>query len=204
MLDHLFDDRNRAVSFGTVAERYERYRSGYPDEMVDDLVSAGPRTALDVGCGTGKLSAALMGRGVTVLGVDPDERMAEIARKRGLPVEIASFEDWDDRGRQYDLITSGHAWHWVEPTVGRDKATRLLGPGGAIARCWNYHAVEQALLSRFADAYSRCAPGLQVIGQDPSSLPDVVDPFAALPSSPRQAVAHTSGLARCRPRSGWG
>ena len=54
MLEHLFDDRDRAVSFGTVAERYERYRSGYPDQMVDDLVSTGPRTALDVWIRHGK------------------------------------------------------------------------------------------------------------------------------------------------------
>ena len=180
MLDHLFDDRDRALSFGAVAERYDRYRSGYPDEMVDDLVAAGPRTALDVGCGTGKLATALLSRGVDVVGVDPDERMAAIARQHGVPVEVASFEDWDDQGRHYDLITSGHAWHWVEPTVGRDKATRLLSPGGSVARCWSYHAVDPQLLSKFEDAYRRCAPGLQVIGQDPSDLPDVGDPFADL------------------------
>ena len=120
MLEHLFDDRDRALTFGAVAERYDRYRSGYPDEMVDDLVAAGPRTALDVGCGTGKLAKALLSRGVDVVGIDPDERMAAIARQHGVPVEVASFEDWDDQGRHYDLITSGHAWHWVEPTVGRD------------------------------------------------------------------------------------
>ncbi len=179
-LEDLFADRDRAVSFGTVAERYDRYRSGYPDEMVDDLVAAGPRTALDVGCGTGKLATALLKRGVEVLGVDPDERMATIALQHGVPVEIATFEEWDDKGRTFDLITSGHAWHWVEPTIGRERATQILTPGGAIARCWNYHVVERELLAKFEDAYRQCAPGIQVIGRDPSDLPDAEDPFAAL------------------------
>jgi SAM-dependent methyltransferase len=181
-LEDLFGERDRAVSFGTIAQRYDRYRSGYPEEMIDDLVAMGPRTALDVGCGTGKLAAALMNHGVEVLGVDPDERMATLARQRGVPVEIATFEEWDDKGRTFDLITSGHAWHWIEPTVGRKRATQLTAPGGAIARCWNYHVVDHKLLTRFEHAYRQYAPSAQVIGRDPSSRPDAEDPFATLPA----------------------
>jgi len=180
-LEGFSGDRDRATSFGSVAERYDHYRSGYPSEMVDELVATRPRTALDVGCGTGKLARALMTRGVDVLGIDPDERMAAIARRHGVPVEVAPFEDWDDRGRTFDLITSGHAWHWIDPTIGRERATGLLRPGGAIARCWNYHAVEQTLLTQFEDAYRRCAPGIHVVGRDPSAVPDAEDPFAKLP-----------------------
>lgn len=181
-LENLFGDRDRATSFGRIAERYDRYRSGYPNEMVDDLVAAGPRTALDVGCGTGKLARALMMRGVHVLGVDPDERMAAIAQRHGVPVEVAMFEEWDDKRRAFDLITSGHAWHWIDPTIGRQRATQLLRPAGAIARCWNYHAVDEPLLARFEAAYRRCAPGIQVIGRDPSTLPDDDNSFAASPA----------------------
>jgi len=131
-LEGLFGDRDRATSFGSVAERYDRYRSGYPDELVDDLLAMGPRTALDVGCGTGKLARVLMARGVEVLGVDPDARMAAIAQRHGVPVEVAPFEDWDDRGRTFDLITSGHAWHWIDPRVGPRRVAELLRPGTAL------------------------------------------------------------------------
>jgi len=181
-LEGLFGDRHRASSFGSVAKRYDRYRSGYPNELVDDLVATRPRSALDVGCGTGKLARALITRGVDVLGVDPDERMAAIARQHGVPVEVATFENWDAHGRTFDLITSGHAWHWIDPKLGQERATQLLRPGAAIARCWNYHAVDEPLLADFEDAYRRCAPGIQVIGRDPSALPDGDDPLTALPA----------------------
>jgi len=53
---------------------------------------------LDVGCGTGKAAVALARCGLSVLGVDPDERMADIARDRGIAVEIAAFETWRTPG----------------------------------------------------------------------------------------------------------
>jgi SAM-dependent methyltransferase len=177
-LEELFGDRDRAVGFGAVAERYEQYRSGYPDSLIADLVSSGCRTALDVGCGTGKLAVALHRSGVHVLGVDPDERMAAVARRHGVPVEVSGFERWADGGRSFDLVTSGHAWHWIDPAPGLAKVARLLVPGGLIARCWNYHAVDDELLSEFRQAYHRFAPGVDVIGSDASVLPKPDDPFA--------------------------
>ena len=51
----------RALSFGAVASAYERYRPGYPDELVDEVLAyAGRpvRTALEVGAGTGKATRA--------------------------------------------------------------------------------------------------------------------------------------------------
>jgi 2-polyprenyl-3-methyl-5-hydroxy-6-metoxy-1,4-benzoquinol methylase len=100
-----------AGSFGSVAERYDRFRPGYPDALIDDLIGLRPLDVLDVGCGTGKVAVALAERGVRVLGVEPDAQMASVARGHGIPVEVACFEDWDDAGRRFDLITSGHAWH---------------------------------------------------------------------------------------------
>ena len=52
---------------------------------------------LDVGCGTGKVARELSARGLEVLGVELDERMAAIARGHGIEVELGAFEDWDDR-----------------------------------------------------------------------------------------------------------
>lgn len=47
----------RALSFGVVAEAYERFRPGYPVELFDMVMAyAGHpvRTALEIGAGTGK------------------------------------------------------------------------------------------------------------------------------------------------------
>ena len=114
-LEGLHGDRDRAASFGSLAEQYDRFRPSYPRALIDDLVALGPGKVLDVGCGTGKVARALTDRGVDVLGVEPDERMARVARRHGIPVELASFETWDPAGRTFDLLTAGHAWHWVDP-----------------------------------------------------------------------------------------
>lgn len=177
-LDGLHGDRDRAESFGSVAERYDRYRPGYPDSLIDDLLAQGPSRAVDVGCGTGKLAVRLMQRGVHVLGIEPDGRMAEVARGHGVPVELATFEAWEPAGRRFDLLTAGHSWHWVDPLVGLQKAAAVLEPGGTIALLWNYHAVDGPLLEAFEDAYRTHAPELDVVGRDPSGAPDI-DPFRA-------------------------
>jgi SAM-dependent methyltransferase len=173
----LHDDRDRAESFGSVAELYDRLRPGYPAVFIDDLVALGRTSAVDVGCGTGKVARPLMQRGLQVLGVEPDEAMAAVARRHGIPLEVARFETWDAAGRTFDLLTAGHAWHWVDPVAGLAKAASVLVPGGTVALFWNYHVLDASLVEAFADVYAAHAPGLAVIGADPTGSPDV-DPFS--------------------------
>jgi SAM-dependent methyltransferase len=167
-LGGLHGDRDRAGSFGSDAERYDRYRPDYPPALFDELLSRRPVSALDVGCGTGKVAVPLQERGLSVLGVEPDVRMAEVARRHRVPVEVASFESWEPAGRTYDLVTAGHSWHWIDPAVGLAKAASITVPGGVIALFWNFHVVDETLLTSFDDVYRAHAPELTVIGHDPS------------------------------------
>jgi SAM-dependent methyltransferase len=168
-LDGLHGERDRAESFGSAAEQYDRYRPGYPPALIDELLSGSPANALDVGCGTGKVAVSLMRRGLPVLGVEPDTRMAEVAQRHHVPVEVASFESWEPAGRTFDLVTAGHSWHWVDPVIGLAKAASIMVPGGTIALFWNYHVLDGTLLAAFDDAYRAHAPELTVVGQDPSA-----------------------------------
>jgi SAM-dependent methyltransferase len=158
MLHH---DRARAGSFGEDAERYDRARPGYPSALVDALLTAVPSEVLDVGCGTGIAGRLLSGRGCRVLGVDPDPRMAAIARRHGLAVEIGTFDDWDAAGRRFDLVTSAQAWHWVDPSVRAMKAATVLRPGGRIGLFWNKGVHSVDLKRRFDAVYDRHAPELK-------------------------------------------
>jgi ubiquinone/menaquinone biosynthesis C-methylase UbiE len=47
---------------------------------------------LDVGCGTGRLAAALHDRGSRAWGVDPSAEMVEVAKKRGVNAKVARAE----------------------------------------------------------------------------------------------------------------
>src|SRR5271156_6230565 len=112
--------RQVAESFGLDAERYARPRPSYPD-------------VLDVGCGTGITARQFQAAGCRVLGVDPDARMADFARRTGGEAEVATFEAWESAGREFDAVVAGQAWHWVDPVAGAAKAAQVLRPGGRLA-----------------------------------------------------------------------
>jgi SAM-dependent methyltransferase len=162
----LFEDRVRAESFGSVAGLYDRARPIYPAELVDALASDGARRVLDVGCGTGIAGALFAARGCAVTGVEVDVRMAAVARTKGLEVEVASFEDWDDRGRRFELLISAQAWHWIEPRAGAAKAAAVLSAGGRIACFWNLGDPPAHVRERLDPVYDRLGPrlaGLSVV-----------------------------------------
>jgi SAM-dependent methyltransferase len=130
--------RQVAESFGLDADRYDRARPRYPDAMVQRIVAASPGPdVLDVGTGTGIAGRQFQAAGCRVLGVDPDARMADLARRYGIEVEVATLEEWDSGGREFDAVIAGQAWHWVDPVAGAAKAAQVLRPGGRLAVFWN-------------------------------------------------------------------
>jgi SAM-dependent methyltransferase len=153
-----YADRARAGSFGEDAAQYDRGRPTYPAQMIDDLMAEGPADAVDVGCGTGIVARLLLARGCRVVGVEADPRMASVAQQRGVDVEVARFEEWDDCGRRFDLLTSGQAWHWVEPEAGIRKAASVLRPGGRLALFWNGLTLPNEVLEAISPIYRRLAP----------------------------------------------
>jgi SAM-dependent methyltransferase len=151
--------REAAESFGVDAERYDRARPSYPDALIQRVVAAAPaREFLDVGCGTGIGARQYRAAGCTVLGVDADERMAEVARRSGIEVEIGKFEDWDAKGRSFDAVVAGQAWHWVDPVKGAAKAAQVLRPGGLLAVYWHIFDPPADVGRAFDDALHRVAP----------------------------------------------
>ena len=88
--------------FDAVAEAYETVRPGYPDELVDAACAIGALArgslTLEIGCGTGKLTEALVERGLRVEAVDPGPSMIALARRRtghsrAVTFHVGRFED---------------------------------------------------------------------------------------------------------------
>ncbi|NDU73931.1 methyltransferase domain-containing protein [Actinomadura sp. DSM 109109] len=151
--------REIAESFGSDAERYDRARPRYPDALVKRVVAASPGPhVLDVGCGTGIEARQFQAAGCTVLGVEPDERMAAFARSGGLEVEVATFESWGAAGREFDAVIAGTAWHWVDPVAGAVKAARVLRPDGRLAAFWHVFELPPSVADAFAAVYRRVVP----------------------------------------------
>jgi SAM-dependent methyltransferase len=148
-----------AESFGTNAQRYDHARPRYPDALVARIIAGSPGLeVLDVGCGTGIAARQFQAAGATVLGVEPDARMAEFARANGLPVEVATFEAWQPSGRRFDAVIAGQSWHWVDPVAGAVKAAEVLRPEGRLAIFGHVFELPAEVAEPFAAAFRRVAP----------------------------------------------
>jgi SAM-dependent methyltransferase len=169
--EDLYLDRARADSFGAAARVYDARRPRYPAQLIDDLLTQGARTALDVGAGTGIASQQLLEKGVNVLAVEPDPRMAEVARGKGIPVEIGTFETWDPAERRFDLVVFGQSFHWVNPDIALPKAHRLLSSGGRLGLMWNRLDPTHPTHSDLAEIYrDYMEPGSPLFGSSSNGL----------------------------------
>lgn len=151
--------REVAESFGIDPQRYDRARPRYPDALITRIIATSPgRDVLDIGCGTGIEARQFQEAGSTVLGIDPDDRMAEFARGTGVEVETCTFEAWDPAGRTFDTVVAGQAWHWVDPVAGPAKAAQVLRPGGRIAVFGHAFDAPGEVTRALAAAYAEVAP----------------------------------------------
>lgn len=131
----------RALSFGAVAEAYERHRPGYPAEIVTLIVAPAigqVSRAIEIGGGTGKATRVVAAAGIEVVASEPDEAMLGVLAREcaGLPVQpvCAALEDLDVRATgTFDLLYAATAWHWTDPATRWDRAAALVRPGGALA-----------------------------------------------------------------------
>jgi trans-aconitate methyltransferase len=141
-------DIERRLSFGSVAELYDSSRPSYPDALVDDALAYaparddGPVRVVEVGAGTGKATVLFAARGASILAIEPDPEMAAIARRNcerfpDVTLLGTEFEGWEVGERQFDLLISAQAWHWISAEVRMAKSREALVDGGAMALFWN-------------------------------------------------------------------
>ena len=129
----------QARSFDAAAEVYQRARPGYPPAALDWLLATGARRALDLGAGTGKLTALLRDRGLEVTAVEPSDGMrAELVRALpGVPALDGSAESIPLGDGAVDVVLVAQAWHWVDPVRAVPEVARVLAPGGRLGLLWN-------------------------------------------------------------------
>jgi SAM-dependent methyltransferase len=129
-----------ASSFGAAAAAYAEHRPDYAQAAVRWALepAPGPRV-LDLGAGTGKLTATLVALGADVIAVEPDPAMlAEL--RRALPAVRAltgSAEAIPLPDASVDAVLAGHALHWFDMALAGPEIARVLVPGGILAGLWN-------------------------------------------------------------------
>jgi SAM-dependent methyltransferase len=128
-----------ALSFGGVADAYDRARPSYPDDASRWLVGTNPKTVLELGAGTGKLTASLQALGHRVVATDALAPMLAHLRSRvpgALPVQAVA-EQIPLPARSVDVVVSAQAYHWFDLGRALPEIARVLRPGGTIALVWN-------------------------------------------------------------------
>lgn len=132
--------RELSSSFGAEAVAYAEHRPDYAQAAVEwALEPAAGRRVLDLGAGTGKLTATLFALGVEVVAVEPDPAMlAEL--RRAVPAARAlsgSAEAIPLPDASVDAVLAGNALHWFDMSVAGPEIARVLAPGGVLAGLWN-------------------------------------------------------------------
>jgi len=163
-------DRSRRALFDPSAEDYDAARPGYPERLIDQLVerSAIPDGVriLEIGCGTGQLTAPLAARGYRITAVELGENLALLAKRNLAPfpnatVVCADFETWGAKPAAYDLVVSAQAFHWIDPAVGYPKVHAALRPSGCLALVWNlFPGCDDPLHQTLDEVYRSVAPQL--------------------------------------------
>ncbi|WP_436925375.1 class I SAM-dependent methyltransferase [Halosimplex amylolyticum] len=110
----------------------------YGGSVVDLLDPSPGERVLDLGCGTGHLTAAIadaVGESGSVVGVDQSAEMVERARAtyHDQRFEVADAREYAPADERFDAVFSNAALHWIpgadQPSVA-ERVRELLVPGG--------------------------------------------------------------------------
>src|SRR5580704_15924855 len=116
-MEDVGERQRRALSFGGIAEDYDRCRPEPPIEAVDWVLPPSARIVAEIGAGTGALTRRLATRVREIHAVEPDARMRAVLERR-----VPSANVLDGRGESIplpddsvDAVLAASSWHWVDP-----------------------------------------------------------------------------------------
>ena len=132
----------RSSSFGAAARAYAEHRPDYATDAIAWCLAGADRSvtdALDLGAGTGVLTAGLVASGLSVTAVEPDpEMLAELRRRlpdiRAVVGRAEAVPLPDD---SVDAVLVGTAFHWFDTQRALPEIARVLRPGGVLGVLYN-------------------------------------------------------------------
>jgi ubiquinone/menaquinone biosynthesis C-methylase UbiE len=122
---------------------YHRVRPKYPRRILSVIEEIGieitGNRVLDVGAGTGKLTALLVDGGAQVTAVDISVAMLKIFRKvlSGIPAAKSRAEVLPFKDSCFSAVTAGQAFHWFHHKEALHEFRRVLQPKGWLILVWN-------------------------------------------------------------------
>lgn len=184
------------------AELYERRHAFVYEQAADLLELLEPRAGeriLDLGCGTGNLTAKIAESGAHVIGIDASPEMIKQARQNYPRIEFHLADVCDFRGDEpFDAVFSNAALHWIQPP---ERAVRtiadVLHPGGRLVAEFGGHGNVRRILSCLTAAV-RDALGSENITVNPWYFPSLAQ-YAGLLEGERLEVRYATLFDRVTP-----
>ena len=128
-----------SVELAQLYSEVSNVQKEHGEELIEKLSLEKNMKILDLGCGTGYLSALLadsVGPEGSVVAIDPNKARLEIAENQYSRPNLVFLEANDATlpKDQYDLVFSNYVLHWIENKVAvLNKVYQNLKPGGRFA-----------------------------------------------------------------------
>jgi SAM-dependent methyltransferase len=155
-------DLRLALSFGRVADLYDRVRPNYSQASLDRAQEAlelgAEACVIDLAAGTGRLTHELAKRFARVIAVEPDEAMRALIAHGEVVAGTAESIPLPDAIA--DAVFVGEAFHWFDAPAAVTEIARVLRPRGGlvlISNLWwdTQPPLPERALEQLRDPYVR-------------------------------------------------
>lgn len=150
--------------FDQCSNEYRRFRPSYPGSLYELLVSRCAldtrSRVLDVGAGTGKGSAPLADRGISIIAAEPSIAMIQQGQQsyRKLPYVCATAEALPFAREQFDMVMSAQSFHWFDSKKALTEFCRVLKRERFFSVFWNSRDQNVAHMQFFDNLVRRFNP----------------------------------------------
>lgn len=145
-----FDAKKESEMFDKAAEYYDKFRPGYPKEIIETLVTntqlSKDSTTLEIGAGSGKATEFFKDYGFSIRCIEPGQNLVRNGQIKykdysNIKFECGRFEEIEADTEKYDVIYAAQSFHWIPQPIGYQKCAQMLNDNGYLAVFWNMYLI---------------------------------------------------------------
>jgi SAM-dependent methyltransferase len=149
--------RDPLTRFSNRSDNYAKFRPGYPAKVIeilkDDCGLSETSVIADLGSGTGILSELFLQNGNSVLAIEPNAAMRQVAERLLQRYEKfrsinAAAEATTLEPGSVDFVTAAQAFHWFDRARAKIEFARILKPAGWVVLIWNERQLDSTVFLR--------------------------------------------------------